>query len=382
MTTTHDPASLERRAWRASWFFASVWVLFAAFPLLALWTADTSTVRQVVATAITALFVAAYIVGFRHVARREVFSSPGPVADRFAIGVVLTLIALCGLAFAVGGWAMLGLVPFIPSFATFNVSWRWVVIIGAVSLAAVVGLPLANGVFDDLWPITPAVATATLGTGLGRLTEERGRERGALQTELLLSDERNRVARDVHDVLGHSLTAVVLKAELSQRLLGKLDPTDDTERAILERCRAELDELQSLSRRSLAEIRSTVGGLRNPNLADEIAAARTVLADAGVTYTAAGDASAIPPESRGALAWVVRESITNVVRHAGASHCTLTLAPTPGVWLRIDDDGVGPDGLREGNGITGLRERLEPLGAEPVISAGPEGGTRLEVRHG
>ena len=375
--------NLDERAWRANWLLSTVWLLFTAFPMLSLWAySDVSTGRQVVATVIAVIFAAVYAIGFRDTARREVFSSPGATTTAFSIRVLLALVALNVAAFAVGSWAMLGLAPFVVAYAAFNVSWRTVIAVIAAAHAVVVGLPLAAGVFADLWPVTAAVATASAATALGRLTEERSRERNEWRTELLLSDDRNRVARDVHDVLGHSLTAVVLKAELSQRLLEKLDPQDDADRAIVDRCRAELDELQSLSRRSLAEIRSTVGGLRNPSLVDEVAAARTVLADAGVTYTSTGDSTLLPVEARGPLAWVVRESITNVVRHAQASHCTVHLAPSPGVWLRIDDDGVGPAGLDEGNGLTGLRERLEPLGAGLSIGPVDSGGTRLEVRHG
>jgi two-component system sensor histidine kinase DesK len=383
MTTDSEINPLDERAWRANWMLATIWLGFAIFPLLSLWVwGDQSTVRQLGATALLVAFCVVYALGFRDTARREVFTSPGDAPSRASAIVLTTLAVLNVAAFLVGGWAMLGLLPFIVAFAVLNVSWRTALVVIASSLALVIGLPFSAGVFADLWPTTAAVATAAAATALGRLTEERSRERTTWQTELLLSDDRNRVARDVHDVLGHSLTAVVLKAELSQRLLEKLDPQDDADRAIVDRCRTELDELQSLSRRSLAEIRSTVGGLRNPSLADEVAAARTVLADAGVAYTSTGDSTLLPIQARGPLAWVVRESITNVVRHARASHCTVHLAPTPGVWLRIDDDGVGPAGLDEGNGLTGLRERLEPLGAGLSIGPVDSGGTRLEVRHG
>ena len=82
------------------------------------------------------------------------------------------------------------------------------------------------------------------------------------------------------------------------------------------------------------------------------------------------------------MAWVVRESVTNVVRHAKARHCTITLAPTPSVWLRVEDDGVGPNGVVEGNGLTGLRERIAPLEARLHVETAHPHGTRLEVVHG
>ncbi|MGH1506468.1 MAG: sensor histidine kinase, partial [Acidimicrobiales bacterium] len=307
-----EASSLDERAWRASWWLSTVWLVFAVLPLLPLWLlSDLSTLRRVVATLLTVVFAAVYAVGFRETTRREAGHSVRHGAGRFSMGILAALILLNAVAVAAGGWAMLGLVPFIPAFAMLNVSWRLALGVAAGSLVATVGAPLVGGVFADLWSIALATTIASAATGLGRLAEERSRERTEWRTELMLSDDRNRVARDVHDVLGHSLTAVVIKAELTSRLLAKLDPADDADREIVDRCRSELDELQSLSRGALAEIRSTVGGLRRPNLADEIAAARTVLADAGATYTSAGDVSSVPLEARGPLAWVVRESITN-----------------------------------------------------------------------
>ncbi len=383
MSSDTEIASLDERAWRAGWLLSTAWLVFAALPLLSLWlVADLSLVRQIAGTVVVVVFSIIYVVGFRATARRETLGVQVGATTRFSIGVLAALIGLALLGVGVGGLPMLGLVPFIPAFAVLNVPWRWALLVVAASLAAAIAPPLVVGRIADFWTIPLAVATASAATGLGRLAEERARERTAWRTELMLSSDRNRVARDVHDVLGHSLTAVVIKAELTSRLLAKLDPADDADREIVDRCRSELDELQSLSRGALAEIRSTVGGLRRPNLADEIAAARTVLADAGATYTSAGDVSSVPVEARGPLAWVVRESITNVIRHAQATHCSVHVGPGRGVWLRIEDDGVGPAGLAEGNGLTGLRERLVPLGAQLAIEPVGSGGTRLEVRRG
>ncbi len=383
MTTASEPTTLDRRAWRANWLLSTVWLVFMAFPLLSLWwSASLSDTRKIGATVVAGVFGIVYALAFRRTTLHEVYGEAPGRFDLTPERSLAALVALNVVAFGLGSWAMLGLAPFIVAYAILNVSWRWALTVAAVAHIVVIGLPMAGGVYSDLWPITPAVATATLATGLGRRTEERAAERTMWRTQLLLSEDRNRVARDVHDVLGHSLTAVVLKAELADKLLARVSPGSAADQETLDRCRSELDELKSLSRRSLAEIRSTVGGLRNPDLADEIAAARTVLADAGVACTTVGDVTAVPPHARGPMAWVVRESVTNVVRHAHADHCTISLAPTHGTWLRIDDDGVGPDGIEEGNGLTGLRERLQPLDVDLVVASGPTAGTRLEIRHG
>ena len=185
-----------------------------------------------------------------------------------------------------------------------------------------------------------------------------------LRTRLALSDERTRVARDVHDVLGHSLTAVILKVELCQRLLAEQGSNETADRERVEACRQQLAELDSISRRALAEIRSTVGGLRTTDVANEVTAARTVLADAGVELLVTGDVADIIDGHRPMLAWVVREAVTNVVRHAGAERCHIELAPAPpSVLLRVSDDGVGLEpSTSEGNGLRGLRERVASAG--------------------
>src|SRR5690606_543184 len=126
-------------------------------------------------------------------------------------------------------------------------------------------------------------------------------------------EERERVARDVHDVLGHSLTVVSVKAELAERLVD-VDPA---------RARAELVEIQSLTREALAEIRATVSGLRVARLGDELVAARTALTGAGIEADLPENPDVVDPRHRIVVAWVLREAVTNVVRHSGATRCTV-----------------------------------------------------------
>ena len=151
---------------------------------------------------------------------------------------------------------------------------------------------------------------------------------------LALVAERERVARDVHDVLGHSLTAMSIKAELAARLID-VDP---------ERARAELESIQETARQALAEVRATVGGLRAGNLEAELAAAPQVLADAGIETRVLGSVADTDPRHRTLLAWVLREAVTNVVRHARASCVVVELGPR-GITVTDDGTGLGP---REG----------------------------------
>ena len=211
-------------------------------------------------------------------------------------------------------------------------------------------------------------------------------DRASLQTSLAVSDERNRVARDVHDVLGHSLTAVILKTQVCARLVESVDPRTASDASVLDQLAGELAELDSVARRAMAEVRSTVGGLRVASLGDELAAARSVLADASVELTVGGSPNHVPAELQLTIAWVVRESVTNIVRHAHADTCIIEIGTPDGpVLLRIVDDGVGfgtTDSRvgTKGNGLSGMSERVAAVGGDLQVGPGPSGrGLAVEV---
>jgi two-component system sensor histidine kinase DesK len=306
-------------------------------------------------------------------------------------------VAIAFVAYLVAGVAALGTVTFVVAFAVFHFPWPAVWAIIATGLAVTALVPIALGVFDELWFLTLITAAVSGASVLIRVAETHQADQAHLRTRLALSDERSRVARDVHDVLGHSLTAVILKVELCQRLLDGVDTAASADGERIEVCRGQLAELDSISRSALAEIRSTVGGLRATNLADEVTVARTVLADAGVDLLVTGDVADVPEGQRPMLAWVVREAVTNVVRHAKAERCHIALAPTGPVLLRVTDDGVGLAASGEGNGLRGLRERVAAAGGLLRIESGSiesgsvdsgdlestgtdsTGGTRIEV---
>ena len=237
--------------------------------------------------------------------------------------------------------------------------------------------PLLAGQLDDLWfflLIYPMVGLTLI--LISALDQRAGRQRES-QQRLTISEERERVARDVHDVLGHSLTVVTVKSELAERLVD-VDP---------ERAKAEMAEVRSISRQALAEIRATVAGLRVARLTDELAAAEQALTGAGMRLEVRGSPEEVDPRHRIVLAWAVREAVTNVVRHSGARLCQITLGQDR---LSVRDDGRGVSGRREGNGIGGLRERVEQQGGSVSLGPGAPGtgdgargsGTLLEVRLG
>lgn len=172
----------------------------------------------------------------------------------------------------------------------------------------------------------------------------------------------------MHDTLGHSLTVVTVKAELAGRLID-LDP---------EAAKAEIEQIRSLSREALAEVRATVAGLRVARLADEIVAARQALEGAGIAHDIPDDAEVVDPRHRLVAAWTLREAVTNVVRHSRAARCTVEFAPD---CIAVEDDGVGTPVEVAANGVRSMRERAEAAGAALTVGPGREGrGTRVEVR--
>jgi two-component system sensor histidine kinase DesK len=182
---------------------------------------------------------------------------------------------------------------------------------------------------------------------------------------LAVENERTRFARDLHDILGHSLTVITVKAELAQRLF---DVDQD-------RARVELADLERLSRDALADVRRAVEGYRDLTLPGEIVRARTALEAAQITADLPNSTDAVPSDLRELFAWTVREGITNVIRHSDASHCQVVLTASS---AEVRDDGRGAVDLAPDAGFTGLRERAARVGAA-VVTRTLEPGFSLTV---
>lgn len=184
---------------------------------------------------------------------------------------------------------------------------------------------------------------------------------------LARSAERERIGRDLHDLLGHTLSLIAVKSELARRLIDRDPP----------RAAREIDDVLRVARESLSEVRKAVAGFRQRDLPAELAAARLALEAAGVALEADAPALALGAEPEAALSLALREAITNVVRHAGATRCRVALGAEAGVArLVVEDDGRGGP-VREGSGLSGMRERIEALGGRLVVDG--RIGTRVEV---
>ncbi|MHB8892051.1 MAG: sensor histidine kinase [Candidatus Limnocylindrales bacterium] len=191
---------------------------------------------------------------------------------------------------------------------------------------------------------------------------------------LAAADERARIARDVHDLLGHSLSVIALKSELARRLV-EGDPR---------RASAELRDIEGVARGSLRDIRETVAGYRRITLDTELTGARVALSAAGMVVDVPQPPGILDEAADALLGWIVREGVTNVVRHSGGAHCTIRIETiAQEVRLEIVDDGQGNDRRGpgapgpSGSGLPGIRERVEAVGGRVEAGPLPGGGYRL-----
>jgi two-component system sensor histidine kinase DesK len=274
------------------------------------------------------------------------------------------LLALTGVMMLVGGPAFCGIWVYVGVAAALLFPAAQAV--GLAILLAVVMLILTR---DDpggsSWELALTLVALTVWMSAFTrnilLTAELESTRDQLAAAAVAA-ERSRIARDLHDILGHSLTGIAVKAGLARRLVER-DPAAATR---------EITDIERLAREALADVRSTAAGIRGTSLAGELAAAAAMLRAAGIRPVLPQAVDEVIPAGREVFGFVVREAVTNVVRHSGASVCTITLGPER---IEIADDGRGlghmPGG---GRGLLGLAERVRAAGGE--LRAGPraEGG--------
>jgi two-component system, NarL family, sensor histidine kinase DesK len=380
-----DELDRQGEAWsrnRRRWIRAMVYV----YMTLPFWSRQLYSGPHSISTGRLA-FLAAATIAMMVLTSRLIFTTP--MAPREAPWPALIgAVGLSAAILAVGGtngsnWVS-ALVIAGAAFGRSVRTARLAALGAALCSAAGLGVYLAEGMLNSsntLAFIAPPLAAA-FGYSAARRVDlvNKLRETRAELARMAVADERLRIARDLHDLLGHSLSLITLKAELAGRLLDA-DP---------ERAAREVADLERVARRSLGEVRAAVTSYRQPRLAAELAAARHMLAAAGMGCEVhAPESLELPPATDALLAWTVREGATNVVRHSGARSVTITISVTAGeVSAEIADDGVGPGldaeprpGEDHGSGLSGLTERARAAGAEISSGEGPDGkGFRLLVR--
>ncbi|QNP70396.1 sensor histidine kinase [Streptomyces roseirectus] len=275
-------------------------------------------------------------------------------------------------------WLVLFVYVSISSGAALPYAYaRWSVPAASALLSAV-ALAVPGGTAYLASLLIPALLGGFSMTGVRQLirTSIELRQARATVARLAANEERLRLARDLHDLLGHSLSLITLKSELAGRMLP----------AQPEKAAQQVADIERVSRQALVDVREAVAGYRRPRLVDELAGARVALTAAGVVARLPEDVvlDGVPEDSEAALAWALREAVTNVVRHSGASRCAVDLVRRQTLdgatlELSVEDNGVGDAGAAPGNGLTGLAERLEKTGGT-LEATGTKHGFRLVAR--
>jgi two-component system, NarL family, sensor histidine kinase DesK len=351
--------------------FTGVWLFYLIGPVADLFSHHHSVPYIAVGLTIIVVFSALYLILVPS------WSAPRRYTMTGLVALALLATAAClfyGPAGAVALWIFMGsasglLVP--------DRRWAMRAVGGCIAGYVLFSWTTHVSGTDFLSNLLPVAFIGFAMIGLRRqfqLTAELGRAREEV-AQLAASEERLRLARDMHDLTGQSLSMITLKSELAARLLGRLPETPDRDRV-----RDEIEEVAGVSRQTLRDIREALSGYRRPTLAVEIITARAALASAGIA--AADDAEltllsgTFDPDPEAALAWCLREAVTNVVRHSGAKNCYLSLANRAGVMsLTVRDDGqghspadgCGPQPLPTGpgphsSGLRGMSERLSAVG--------------------
>lgn len=361
MTTEAAATPAHTGPWeRWGWLMAVVWMVFLVYPVLALLASDAAPGWVVLGWAGLVAFATVYVIGFV-IGMRSSWGRPRPIVRTlFWVQIACALATIPAIE-----TNALSFLPYLMSYASYGLrgAWHWVTTLAGIAIAA--GTIIATGRFGDHFQILVIVLLIAVVNTVNTWLIGRSVDADKVRMDLATSEERTSIARDVHDLLGHTLTAVKLKAELAERLVDH-DPA---------RAKAELAQIVHLTGEAIAGVRSTVTGIRSVALAEQVDASTVALESAGLHVDVEGDAAALSPAQALPAGWIVRESTTNILRHAKARRVRITMAP--GV-VAIEDDGRGARGPA-GNGLRGMAERAAAAGAVLAVEDAPTGGTRVSV---
>ncbi|MET9059941.1 histidine kinase [Streptomyces antibioticus] len=365
-------ARTRRELWRRKALWIGVWLVFLSSPVHDLVSGRHTSAGTAAGSLGLAVFVSVYLaLLFRNMGE-------APYPPRLIATLIGSMAALAVALSLTLGAPWLGLFCYVsvacgmvlPPRAAF-----WAIPATAATMM-LTGLRTGVEQAADLLVLVLLIGLAMTGVSQLVRTTIALREARATVAQLAANEERLRLARDLHDLLGHSLSLITLKSELAGRMLPEHP----------EQAARQVADIEQVSRQAMVDVREAVTGYRRPRLAAELAGVQVALAAAGVTahVPAEPDLDGVPEESESALAWALREAVTNVVRHSGAGRCTVDVVRRqtldgPIVELSVEDDGSGGPGTGPGNGLTGLTERLEKTGG--TLEAGrTRHGFRLVAR--
>lgn len=349
-------------------------LVFLIYPVRAVLMSDPTLARILFAVGGAALFAGVFLwLMWTQEPLWSASAKPSEVRKRRATIAFLVVLAVALNLILGSEWRVL--------FFHLNVA-AGVMLLTRDAYAAIAGLAVVTlglGVTSGMaWLVLPTVAIGLWATAFVRQVAAVAELRAAREelARLAVNEERLRFARDLHDLLGHSLSLITLKSELAGRLL-PVAP---------EKARVEVRDIEGVARQALREVRQAVAGYRQPTLDEELAGAREMLEAAGIACRIENGTGVLPNATDALLAWAVREGTTNVIRHSRAQNCEIRLTrDEKELRAEISDDGIGsPPGQGEtpsGSGLSGLAERVASFAGGGEFDAGslPVGGFRLRV---
>lgn len=374
-------SGISLRLWR---LYAQAWLICLLFPIIFLVRTPLAPARLLIALAGLGIFVITYTwFMWPHPLNSGAHARPMYRASLIGLAGLVALVLYLSLAYGsaflwlfVGVSAIVGVA--LPARSAF------ILVMALTLLTLGLGVGIGGGIARADWlHIVPLVLLVRgLGldmAGVARLAVAL-RELHTARSELArqaVTEERLRLARDLHDLLGHTLSLITLKSELAVRLIEK-EPA---------RAAQEIHEVERVARQALREVREAVTGYRQPTLQSELDGARQMLEAAGIACTVAHTAGVMPPAIDAVLAWTVREAVTNVIRHSRAGRCTLRVRSENGrAHVEVINDGYRESEQhlnysQSGSGLSGLAERVSAQGGQ--IEAGPlhtEGNPQFRLR--
>lgn len=365
------------RLWR---LYVQAWLICLLFPVLALVQGDYDPASLLLASAGLALFVASYTwVMWAHPVRSTAHLPSHTLRSLLLLAALTALV----LALSVGYdraflWLFVGVSAIAGVTLPLRSSFAVVVLLTLLTLG--VSVIMSGGVAQADWLHIVPLALLVRGLGVDMIGIARlaGALREVHQTRqelarLAVMEERLRMARDLHDLLGHTLSLIVLKSELARRLTEQ-EP---------QRAAHEIAEVEQVARQTLREVREAVAGYRQPHLASELEHARQLLDAAGIAWQIEHTAGPLPPALDAVLGWAIREGVTNVIRHSRARQCRIRVTSDDrAIHAELSNDDVrqqlaAAPSHTIGNGLAGLRERVRSAGGH--MEAGPLAGGGFHV---
>ena len=364
--TSEHARSIASRVFLA--LFSWTWVLQITIPWWDMWRDEPSSPTRLVITLLTLIFIAAYsYLIYRLYFGQRSWTNLVTVRERWVLRGIIGSVGTFLVFWQGNPWALsliflvITTVITAPPLRAYGAAFQSLIFTAAVLLLAPVGSTMLVSVlaFSFVFGMLMA-AQMRHGGEIAELLETRYAE-----TRMAAAEERLRIARDLHDVLGHSLSLITLKSELASRLVD-IDP---------EQAKQEIREVETLARSAMNDARQTVSEERCLLLPVELDDARELLEAADITLRLDGGETVLPDEISTLFAWGVREGITNVVRHSRAHECRITVTRKQGhATLTIIDDGPGSDTETShvGSGLVGLRERVGKQGGTLVFETLPD----------